>query len=254
VDGFGGFRHYSQEDSSIYHSLQASLRKRFANNLGFGLHYTYASNLSYWRGDFACCGGHRGPQDLDNLRANRGPTPYFLRHRFFGDFLYELPLGGSLLLEGWQIGGLIEVRSGYPVLIFQGNAPPGARPDYLGERPQDSVRDDWRTPLDDGTYQYLDTSLYQLVPRDPVSRQAVRAGTLGRNAVTRPGYWSVDLALSKNFRFERTRLQLRVDFFNAFNHTNLDTGWWQRADRRGFGQITDVYPGRVTQLSVRFDF
>jgi hypothetical protein len=28
----------------------------------------------------------------------------------------------------------------------------------------------------------------------------------------------------------------------------------QGADRRGFGLITDAYPGRVTQLSVRFDF
>jgi hypothetical protein len=138
-------------------------------------------------------------------------------------------------------------------LILQADAPPGARPDYLGERPQDSVRDDWGTPLEDGTYQYLDTSLYEVVPRDPVSRQAVRAGTLGRFAVTGPGYWSVDLSISKNFRFERTRLQLRVDFFNAFNHTNLEGGGG-RADRRGFGQIDDAYPGRVTQLSVRFDF
>jgi hypothetical protein len=102
-------------------------------------------------------------------------------------------------------------------------------------------------------HSYLDTSLYEVVSRDPASRQAVRAGTLGRMAVIGPGYWSVDLSISKNFRFERTRLQLRVDLFNAFNHTNLD---WpaERADRRGFGQITDVYPGRVTQLSVRFDF
>ncbi len=43
-----------------------------------------------------------------------------------------------------------------------------------------------------------------------------------RNAFRGPGFWNVDLGLYKNFGItENTRLQLRAEFFNAFNHANM---------------------------------
>jgi hypothetical protein len=78
---------------------------------------------------------------------------------------------------------------------------------------------------------------------------------LGRRALYSPGRWTVDLSLSKNIKFGegRKRLQFRADLFNSLNHTNL-TSVVTNFQSGSFGRITSSEPGRVTQLSVRFDF
>jgi hypothetical protein len=49
-------------------------------------------------------------------------------------------------------------------------------------------------------------------------------GNLGRGTFRGPGLANVDLSLVKNIAVtERTSLQFRTEFFNAFNHTNLGT-------------------------------
>jgi hypothetical protein len=51
-------------------------------------------------------------------------------------------------------------------------------------------------------------------------------GSPGRNALTGPGLYSVDLSVSRSFAFppfgESARVILRVDAYNAFNHANLN--------------------------------
>jgi hypothetical protein len=43
-----------------------------------------------------------------------------------------------------------------------------------------------------------------------------------RNAFRGPGYWNFDLGIHKNFRLsERYTLQLRSEFYNILNHSNL---------------------------------
>ena len=51
-----------------------------------------------------------------------------------------------------------------------------------------------------------------------------QGGEIGqRNNLRGPTFWNVDLGLAKNFKlpWEGQRIQLRVDAFNAFNHTHL---------------------------------
>lgn len=260
---FAQFRYYQSADSSTYNSLQASLRKRFSRNLMFNINYTWASNLTYFAGDYGCCGADNGPQDLNNLAENRGPTPYHIRHRFISDWVYELPLAGfsdnsfakRWLFEGWQAGGIFLAETGSSLDIRQsiGAAAPGARPDYIGSSHEAAILPDYTTSVA-GSYQYLDGAMFANVPISPVSGASIRPGNLGRRSIYGPGQWTVDLALSKNLKIgEQKRIQLRADLFNALNHTNfrgVDTN--TRSNR--FGRITSTGPGRVTQLSARFDF
>jgi hypothetical protein len=45
----------------------------------------------------------------------------------------------------------------------------------------------------------------------------------GRNIFTAPSYWNLDLGIQKRFSItERVGFQLRVEMFNALNHTNFD--------------------------------
>ncbi|MDE0103344.1 MAG: TonB-dependent receptor [Bryobacterales bacterium] len=269
VSGFGRqFRYYQSADNSDYHSLQTSLKKRFSRNLMANINYTWASNTSYFRGDYTCCGGSEEPQDLWDLTSNHAPTPFHIRHRFVADWIYELPFRGSssaasrLLLRGWQIGGIWTSATGTPLNIRQGASGPGARPDFIGSSHSAAIRSGYDSALNNGRYQYLDPAAFANVPRNARGNRSIRPGTLGRRSIYGPGLWQVDVSLSKNLHMneEGMRIQLRVDLFNAFNRTNfggVDTntrGGGSDAIRGGFGRITSTRPGRETQLSVRFDF
>jgi hypothetical protein len=49
-------------------------------------------------------------------------------------------------------------------------------------------------------------------------------GNVGRNALEGPSLKQFDLVLAKRWSLsERVNLQFRSDFFNLFNHTNLNT-------------------------------
>ena len=92
-------------------------------------------------------------------------------------------------------------------------------------------------------------------------------GTLGnfqRNSVRGPGYWSIDLAISRLVAFGAARkLELRVETFNLLNtfnwgpptlaqgsdrtHTNFNSG--------AFGRITSMEGSpRIMQFGVKYGF
>ena len=213
--------------------------------------YTWASNISYNEGDLSL--PNIRPQDNNNLRAERGPTPYDVRHRFATDFLYELPFqrwasGGTasrLLLGGWQFRGIFVANSGAPITILQGSAVPGSRPDYVGGDP---IFDNYNETL-----VYLNPAAFARVPVIQASGATARPGTLGRAALRGPGGWNVDLSFSKNLNFtESLRLQLRADMFNALNHTVLGGVSTSILDAN-FGRLTSA-TARVVQLNARFSF
>ncbi|MEX2299535.1 MAG: TonB-dependent receptor, partial [Bryobacterales bacterium] len=258
--GYSQFRFYQSADASSYHSLQSSLKKRFAKGLLFNWNYTYASNTSFFRGNYECCGANENPQDLNDMFANKGATPYHIRHRTTIDWLYELPFGQNstgatrMILGGWQISGVWEARSGLPLLIRQSTGGPGQRPDIIASSHEAAAFDNYSEPLTNGTYQYLDRAAFAPIALNDSRTRAVRAGNLSRNAIYGPGRWGVDLALSKSFIFnERHRLRFQAEWFNATNHTNF-SGIQTDVLSSAFGRVTSTEPGRVTQLSVRYEF
>ena len=252
------FRFYQSNDSTTYHSLQTSLKKRFSDNLTFNMNYTWASNMSYSSGDLSCC--LIQPWSLTDLANNRAATNYHIRHRYTLDFIYELPapaaMGGFArgLLGGWQVGGILTLRTGNPVNISQGSSGPAQRPDIVVGSHEAAVRSGYRTSLQNGTYQYLERAAFEQVPRHEVSLQSLRQGTLGRNAIYGPGFAGLDATLQKSvFLRERHRMEFRVELFNATNHTNL--GGIQTNTRSSqFGRLRSALPGRATQLSLRYEF
>lgn len=100
----------------------------------------------------------------------------------------------------------------------------------------------------------------------------------GRNFLVGPGINNIDLSLQKSFLIdEKRRLELRVDAFNALNHTqfsgvnsNLNitsltnptptnlpfdaSGNFVFANRNGFGTVSGVRDPRILQMVARFVF
>jgi hypothetical protein len=81
-------------------------------------------------------------------------------------------------------------------------------------------------------------------------------GDAGRNILRAPGLNDIDIAMSKSFSLgsvETRRLQIRSEFSNALNHTNLGVPV-NSIDSPAFGTITSSLPGREIQLGARLEF
>ena len=248
------FRYYQNADSTGYHSLQTSLKRRFADSFQYNLNYTYGWNWAHFRGDMTCCGRSENPQTLNDMGNNRGPTSYHLRHRFTTDFFWELPgknLEGAAkhVAGGWTVGGIFEVRSGFTIPISSSTSTnPGARPDILTTHGA-AIMSGWGTTQ----RQYLDKNAFALPPVDDKGVN-IRPGTLSRRALYGPGHKNVDLVLQKNIHMnEAQRLQLRIDFYNMFNVVNW-TKVNQNARSGTFGLLNRVAPPRRVQVMIRYSF
>ena len=252
LDGFGQFSHYDATGSSYYHSWQTELRKRFADNVSFNMYYTWARSMSHGSGDLLSADG---PQDIFNRTIEKGPSLYDIRHRFISNFLYELPFGQAdsnrarrLLLGGWQFSGILTAQKGLPLNVTQSSSRSSSRPDYIGGPPTFSSSSYERD------LQYINPSAFAGVPVGEFSGSTLRPGNIGRNALRNFGFWTLDLALSKNlYLSERVKLQIRGDLFNSLNHTNFSS-ISNRIRRGNFGQITSARDARLVQISARLSF
>ncbi len=82
-------------------------------------------------------------------------------------------------------------------------------------------------------------------------------GTFGNSAranIRRPGLSNFDLTLAKNTQInERLRLQIRGEFFNAFNHPQRN-GVAFGFNNSAFGRVTSAQDPRIMQIGIRFTF
>jgi hypothetical protein len=103
---------------------------------------------------------------------------------------------------------------------------------------------------------YADRTLDRYL--NPAAFAYPAAGTLGDHrsaSVEGPGFWTADLAITRNVSFGAQRgLELRVEVFNLFNNfnwgnpnSNLDAGT--------FGRITtQTGDPRIMQFGVKYGF
>lgn len=250
---YSEYNYYDGSESVHYNAWQNTLRKRLSRDLQLGVVYTYANTLSYTNA--ANLGFPNPPQNTDSIRGDRGPSPFDIPHRFNTDFLYTLPLAklfrnshsdaARSVLGGWQIAGIFTAEAGAPLNLTQSTTHQSSRPDYVGGN---AYASDPRSTL-----QYLAAPAFARVPIG-AGGAPLRPGNLGRNAIRAPGFWNIDLALSKNFRFrERYGLQIRCDMLNAFNHTNF-AGISTGIEAANFGRFTSTRGARLVQINGRFTF
>ena len=185
------------------------------------------------------------------LAAEKGPALFDARHRFVLSFGYELPqLDGQpaavrAVAGGWQLNGIYQAQSGFPLSVNQGGV--------LDIRYQTS-RPDVTCDPNDGpktTAQYFNTSCFTALT---LAQTGERFGNAGRNTVRGPGFQSTDLSIFKNFDFlSHHRVQLRVEAFNVWNQARFrnPSGTFGTAP---FGQITVAEDGRIIQLAVKYSF
>ena len=233
-------------NSSRYNSLQLRLESRFIEKLGlqYGFNYTLSKstdNGSSFFGDDAVNGflGFGATDPFNFNTADKGLSDFDARHRFVGNFVYALPFFknktglAKSLLHGFTISGIIQGQTGAPYTIFDQNndeeTVENTRPILRGSLPAATFRPDAQTP---NTFLVLPLPICATASStncftNSTTVNRVEAGLLARNTFRRPGTRFADFAILKDFALptffghEGVRFQVRADFFNAFNHSNL---------------------------------
>ncbi len=241
-----------------YNALQTSLSRRFDNGLTMNAQYTWASS----RGTSSGSNDARTSGQLDNFEADFGRNNFDVRHTFNISALYELPVGkgkqydlggiGNALLGDWDIGGIVNARSGLPIevlitrpdLVMQCTNPAagcvagqvlalpgtinGANPLPAGftaviNTPGGGASRNIRRPdVVAGVPFYLDNDRNILNPAAFTTPAPGTYGNLPRNALRGPLFRQFDMTFSKKIRLtENTNIQFRTEIFNIFNTTNF---------------------------------
>jgi hypothetical protein len=79
-------------------------------------------------------------------------------------------------------------------------------------------------------------------------------GSLGRNALTGPGWWNIDAAVVRMFSIrEKNKLELRAEGFNMINHLRPKDPTTNMTSTL-FGRITSAEDPRILQFALKYVF
>ena len=209
--------------TSSYHSLQTSLNIRNWHGLNSTVNYTWSHSIDTASDGQDFVANATQPDNSFNRAAEKASSNFDIRNAFKWFFGYELPKTSHQWSSGYGLDGVLSVTSGQPFSVtwqfeddYNGTGEFFGRPDLVGDPFAGT-----RTPD-----RFLNLSAFQAPCAPDGSGFCVDGtqhfGNLKRNAFVGPGFRSFDLGFFKNTDLgEKLKLQIRVDFFNVFNHANF---------------------------------
>jgi hypothetical protein len=234
--GFSTIFLFEQAGSSNYHGLQVRVDRRFSGGLAFTSAYTWGHAID----DRPAQGGGFS-QDNYNLRAERGNADFDVRHRLVTTATIQVPWAAGKPWGDWNLNAILTLQSG-PHFTVTLPFPLG----LLGNRPDVVPGVDWKPPIQ-GPDQWINPAAFQL----PSPGQF---GNLGRNTLTGPELYNLDVSVMKTYRVsDWGQLQIRAEFFNTLNHPNLGLPNGAMGPTLGLISATSS-PERQIQLGVKLGF
>ena len=248
-----------------YNAFEFSLVRSFRSGLTMNAQYTYGKS----NGTSSGSNEARTSAQLENFEADRGRNNFDVRHTFNLSALYDLPVGkgrrfdlgktGNLFLGGWEIGSILNARSGVPVEVLvvrpdvvvqcqlAVGCPNGAGglfangftanlPGFSASFPALPVgfvavvntpgggnsRNIRRPDLIAGVNPYLGNDRNFINPAAFTIPVAGTFGNFTRNALSGPSFRQLDMIFAKRFRITETmNFEFRTEVFNIFNQANF---------------------------------
>jgi len=168
-------------------------------------------------------------------------------HRLVLSFLWDLPGAsfatksktGRLLIADWQVAGVVTAMSGLPIDITDGGAGsfyglnngnnPLARPSWALGATLSTASSNAPAGYFFNPFAFVRpvVTAGRVIPSSSGMARADGLGTdignVGRNVLRGPRQSNFDFSIIKRFRIaEQKNLEFRAEFFNLFNHVNLD--------------------------------
>jgi hypothetical protein len=241
-DPYGSVDYKHDVGQSTYHGLLVSLNHRLSNGLSFETHYTLAHSIN----DGSVGGGEsNGPENVNCLHCDKGPSVFDVRHNFTTNAVYELPLGpgkaflngsGALgkIVGGWELSGIGMFHTGHPLTVTMnlngadtfklpdGNDQTTQRPDRVLGVPLYLPGGVHYVPGGNGaTTSWLNPAAFQAPPVDS-NGNFTRFGNAPNGVARAINIWQLDFALTKETKLtEQVGMEFAVQAFNIFNHVQL---------------------------------
>jgi len=230
-----------------YHALRVSAQHRFSHNFTVLSVYTWSHCLqnseTYGNRNNIGSASYQNPR---NRNGDYGPCDFDLRHNFTTSLVYSTPRSANRiqneLLGNWQLGTLVSAHSGFAFTPLTGvdNSLTGVRQDRPNVVGKPYVRDK--------------SSLVWISPAAFAANPLGTFGNAGYNSLNGPRYFDLDANVTRAFPIrEQMRFELRFEFFNLLNHTNLNTPV-ATFSSSSFGKIQSAADPRILQLAAKFKF
>jgi hypothetical protein len=225
---------------SSYHSFQLKGTKRFSHDFMFLTSYTFGKSIDI------TSDVENATLDAYNFNLDRALSNFNIRHNFTASWNYTLPFGQKKLWGGWELSGIVLLRTGLPFTVSQNqnvlSTGTGNRPDRIGSGKLDNPSPDL----------WFDVSSFR-----PTTENTATYGNAGRNILTGPGQCQVDFSVVKNTSFgERLKHQFRAEVFNALNTPQFGQPA-STIGSAGVGVISSLLfgtPMRQIQLAMKLEF
>lgn len=257
--GYSVIQQQTNDGKSIYHALQADLRRRVTHGLMFGIAYTWSKSM-----DSTSDAGNNIPNYYDPMEF-WGPSDYDTRNIVVINYVWDIPFANSSsswairnVFGRWQISGTSQFQSGSPLSVstgddFAGVGPGSGNQLWVRTGPVQMLKQS--SPNNSRNAYWFNKQIFQ----------KPAAGTFApretRNQIYGPGFQSWNIAMQKAFpvipSHENNQLIFRAEAFNFTNHPNLSNPDTNPTSST-FGKVTtkgSTYASdRQLQFSLRYQF
>jgi hypothetical protein len=264
---FASVGQQSSFGNSNYNSLQVTANKQMSHGLTFLAAYTYSHSLDIGSSfEGSGFGGLSGPGlSPFNTHLNYGDSAFDARHRLVASYTYDIPSLQriapwlpSRVASGWRFGGITTFQGGFPIYPVEGDSNSltcsGNWQFYnCADRPNQIAPIKLLNPRNSPNHLVFD-------PNSFAPEALGQLGNLSRSAVHALGINNWDFQFSKDTRItEGKTLELRVELFNMWNHTQFDSVAGGSIDNNvlnlgTFGETFATKPARIMQLAAKFIF
>jgi hypothetical protein len=248
-----GYNEYNSE----YNGMAVRVQRQYTHGLSYLVSYTYSKNID--QVDNLSSGNIFGTATENPTRwngsLNRGLAGFDMTHVLSMTGTWQVPghtryrvVNG--VISGWELSDILTLHSGMPfsVYISGDNENVGTIYGRQSQFPNQvaAARIGHRTPG-----HWFNTAAF-VVPAFGIRGNVVRNPADLKSG----GLVNDDMTLGKlwNLYHESTKLEVRGEFFNLFNHTNLGFPG-QSVGSSNFGQVsTTLNSGRIIQLAAKVHF
>lgn len=250
-DPYGSVDYKSDIGASTYNALGLSLERRFSAGLSFQTRYTWSHSIN----DGSVGGGEsNGPENVNCLPCDKGPSVFDIRQNFVANGVYNLPFGAgkpylnqggvmNKFVGGWSLSSIGLWHTGHPLTITMGisntQLPDGndqttQRPDLVPGVPvtlPGGLQPNHTLPINPAAFAPPPLDPTGVITgfdsnNNPICVNSCglisRFGSAPNGIIRALNSWQIDLALLKNSKItERVSTEFGVQAFNIFNHVQL---------------------------------
>ena len=254
---YGLIQILKSDASYASNGMQARVTRRLTNIFSLSANFQWSKALTDgwgWMSAYL-----NNPRNFSAERSVQGFRPL---KSLTLNYILDLPVGKDKILSSRWAGAFAQVFEGWRIsgtTSFQGGRPFNV--EVFGDPNNDGIWGDRPNRTGPGTLPGSERTINKWFETDDFVMPDYYGiapewfGNAGRNTLMSPGSAVWDISLLKRTRVTESGhyLEFRVEFFNAFNHVNLDQPN-NFINSSNFGKITGADDAREIEIALKYSF